>query len=93
VGAGVRGGLLSRELAKALRKRMTEAERRMEAPPVKSTASGDHPVYALLNPGTSFAGLAQAKTAYNPRLHKPKLHKSGEKRGNGSKIVPPYRLP
>jgi len=50
-------------------------ERRFQDPPVKSTASGDKPVYALLNPGTSFAGLAQAKAASKPRLHKPKLQK------------------
>ena len=64
---------MARELARALRKRMTDEERRMEGPHVKGTSSGNQPVYALLNPGTSFAGLAQAKAASKPRLHKPKL--------------------
>jgi hypothetical protein len=72
---------------------MTEAERRMEGPPVKSNASRNHPVYALLHPGNSFAGLAQAKAASKPRAHKAKRQKSGEKRGKGSKIVPLYRRP
>ena len=67
-----------------------KVERWVEDPPAKSTASRDQPVYALLNPGTSFAGLAHAKAASKPRAHKPKLYKSSEKRGKGGKIVPLY---
>ena len=47
----------------------------IEAFPVKSTASGNQPGYALLHPGTSLAGQAQAKAASKPRAHKPKLQK------------------
>ncbi len=62
---------------------------RVEDPPIKSTPSGDQPVYALLHPGTSPAELAQEKTA--PKLrpaHKPKLRKQApQAQARGNKIV------
>jgi hypothetical protein len=53
-----------------------QVARRVEDPPIKSTPSGDQPVYALLHPATSHAELAQKKTAPKPRpVNKPKMHK------------------
>ena len=49
-------------------------DQRVEYPPIKGTAAGDQPVYALLHPGTSPAELAQEKTAPKPRpIKKPKV--------------------
>ena len=65
-----------------------QVERRVEDPPIKSTASGDQPVYALLHPGTSPAELAQEKTA--PKLrpaHKPKLRKAAAAQAKTAKAV------
>jgi hypothetical protein len=61
--------------------------RRVEDPPIKSTASGNQPVYALLHPGTFPAGLAQDKAASKPRLHKPKLHKVEAPQAKGAKVT------
>ena len=64
-----------------------KVERRVEDPPVKSTASGDQPVYALLHPGTFPAGLAQDKAASKPRRHKPKPHKLEAPQAKGAKVT------
>jgi hypothetical protein len=64
-----------------------KVEQRVEDPPVKSTASGDKPVYALLHPGTSLAGPVQAKAASKPRAHKPKLHKAEVSQARGAKVT------
>jgi hypothetical protein len=54
-----------------------KVDRRVEYPPMKSPASGDQPVYALLHPGTSPSELAQEKTAPKPRPgKKPKIRKT-----------------
>ena len=51
-----------------------KVNQRVEYPPIKGTAMGAQPVYALLHPGTSPAELAQEKTAAKPRpIKKPKL--------------------
>jgi len=60
---------------------------RVEDPPVKSTPSGDKPVYALLHPGTSLAGPVQAKAASKPRAHKPKRQKVEVSQAKGAKIM------
>ncbi len=65
-----------------------QVDRRVEDPPIKSTASGDQPVYALLHPGTSPAELAQEKTAPKPRpALKPKMRKSPAPQAKGAKVV------
>lgn len=46
-----------------------EVSPRVEAPPIKGTASGEQPVYALLHPGTSSAEMAKKKLAPRPRPH------------------------
>jgi hypothetical protein len=60
---------------------------RVEAFPVKSTASVNQPVYALLHPGTSHAELAKDKTASKPRPHKPKLQKAEVSQAKGAKVT------
>lgn len=64
-----------------------KVKHRVEAFPVKSTASGNQPVYALLHPGTSPAELAQNKTASKPRPHKPKRHKVEVSQAKGAKVM------
>jgi len=61
--------------------------RRMEDPPVKNTAYGDQPVYALLHPGTSLAGPVQAKEASKPRAQKAKRHKAEVSQAKGAKVT------
>jgi len=61
---------------------------RLEDPPIKGTASGDQPAYALLHPGTSPAELAQEKNAFKPRpAHKPKARKTPVSRGKAGKAA------
>lgn len=63
-----------------------KVEQRVEYPPIKVTAAGDQPVYALLHPGTSSADLAQEKTALKPRpVKKPK--KAAVPPAKGVKVV------
>jgi hypothetical protein len=51
-----------------------KVNQRVEYPPIKGTATGNQPVYALLHPETSPADLAQEKTAAKPRpIKKPKV--------------------
>ncbi len=44
-----------------------KVERRVEDPPIKSTACGEQPVYTLLHPGAHPPELAQEKTAPKPK--------------------------
>ncbi len=63
-----------------------KVDQRVEYPPIKGTAAGDQPVYALLHPGTSPADLAQEKTAPKPRpIKKPKVHKAPAPQAKGAK--------
>ena len=65
-----------------------KVDRRVEYPPMKSPASGDQPVYALLHPGTSPAELAQEKTAPKPRpVKKPKIKAPAPQAKGGTKAV------
>jgi hypothetical protein len=64
-----------------------KVEARVEDSLVKSTASGDQPVYALLHLGASSAELAQNKTASKPRPHKRKLHKVEAPQATGAKVM------
>ncbi|MCX5892474.1 MAG: hypothetical protein NTW80_05785 [Deltaproteobacteria bacterium] len=59
---------------------------RVEYPPIKGTAAGDQPVYALLHPGTAPAELAQEKAAPKPRpIKKPKVRKVPASQAKGAK--------
>ena len=58
----------------------------VEDPPVKSTASGNQPVYALLHPGTSPGKQTQDNKPSKPRPHKPKLHKVEAPQVTGAKV-------
>ncbi len=50
---------------------------RVEEPPIKGTASGDQPGYALLHPGTPSAELARNTVTPRPRpAPKPKIRKA-----------------
>ena len=63
-----------------------KVDQRVEYPPIKGTAAGDQPVYALLHPGTSPAELAQEKTAPKPRpIKKPKVRKAPASRAKVGK--------
>ncbi len=63
-------------------------DQRVEYPPIKSTAAGDQPVYALLHPGTSPAELAQEKTAPKPRpIKKPKVRKTAAETAKNGKVA------
>ena len=65
-------------------------EQRLDYPPIKSTAAGDQPAYALLHPGTSPADLAQekAKTGLKPRpAKKPKTQKASAPQAKGAKVM------
>ena len=65
-----------------------KVDQRVEYPPMKSTAAGDQPVYALLHPGTSPAELAQEKTAPKPRpVKKPKVRKASTEPAKGAKVT------
>lgn len=64
-----------------------KVDQRLEFPPIKSTPSGDKPVYALLHPETAPAELTKGKAAPKPRpLHKPNLRKSPAPKGKGAKV-------
>ena len=61
---------------------------RVEYPPIKSTASGDQPVYALLHPGTPPAQMAKEKTAPKPRpARKPKARKDPAQQAKNAKAA------
>ena len=63
-----------------------KVDQRVEYPPIKGTAAGGQPVYALLHPGTSPAELAQEKTAPKPRpIKKPKVRKAPAPQAKGAK--------
>jgi hypothetical protein len=63
-----------------------KVDQRVEYPPIKGTASGGQPMYALLHPGTSPAELAQEKTAVKPRpIKKPKVRKAAASQAKGAK--------
>jgi hypothetical protein len=65
-----------------------KVDQRVEYPPIKGTAAGDQPVYALLHPGTSPAELAQEKTAPKPRpVKKPKARKAPAETAKGVKAA------
>ena len=53
---------------------LDKVNQRVEYPPIKGTATGNQPVYALLHPGTSPTELAQERSAAKPRpIKKPKV--------------------
>ncbi len=55
---------------------------RLEEPPIKGTASGGQPGYALLNPGTPTAALARKTMTPKPRpTLKPKTRKAPGAKG------------
>ncbi len=55
---------------------------RVEEPPIKGTASGDQPGYALLHPGTPSAELAKNTLTPRPRpAPKPKIRKAPAAKG------------
>ncbi|MCL4501699.1 MAG: hypothetical protein M1438_07555 [Deltaproteobacteria bacterium] len=59
---------------------------RVEYPPIKETASGGQPAYALLHPGASPVELAQEKTAPRPRpIKKQKVRKVAASQAKGPK--------
>ncbi len=63
-----------------------KVNQRVEYPPIKGTAAGAQPVYALLHPGTSPAELAQEKTAPKPRpIKKPTVRKAPVPQAKGAK--------
>jgi hypothetical protein len=63
-----------------------KVDQRVEYPPIKGTAAGDQPVYALLHPGTSPAELAQEKTAPKPRpIKKLRVRKAPGPQAKGAK--------
>jgi hypothetical protein len=65
---------------------------RVEEPPIKGTASGDQPGYALLHPGTPSTELARNTMAPRPRpAPKPKIHKALITKG--TKIATPKKKP
>jgi hypothetical protein len=63
-----------------------KVEGRVEYPPLKSTASGDQPMYVLLHPDTSPAASVQQKTTPRPRpALKPKARKARASQTKGHK--------
>jgi predicted lipid-binding transport protein (Tim44 family) len=55
---------------------------RLEEPPIKGTASGDQPGYAMLNPGTPSAELARKTMRPMPKpTPKPKIRKAPGAKG------------
>ncbi|MFZ0051376.1 MAG: hypothetical protein WAK96_06335, partial [Desulfobaccales bacterium] len=55
---------------------------RVEEPPIKGTASGDQPAYALLHPGTPSAELGRNTMTPRPRpAPKPKIRKAPGAKG------------
>jgi hypothetical protein len=63
-----------------------QVDRGVEYPPIKDTAAGEQPAYALLHPGTAPAELAQKKTLPKPRpIKKPKVRKPPVPQAKGAK--------
>jgi hypothetical protein len=65
-----------------------KVEGRVEYPPLKSTASGDQPMYTLLHPDTSPAASVREKTVPRPRpAFKPRVRKAPASQGKGHKAA------